>query len=136
MNNKNGKRFTRTQDISWQVYSHVSFDIFDTALLRRTRIPTDIFDLMQYHELEKDQFGSWCFPDNYNFGKLRQEAEKPARIKVWNQYNSHEVSLEEIYQELSRLLQLSDKIRDSLMRLELQVELENLFANEYIKDLR
>lgn len=130
MKPKKGKKFTRPEDINWQDYSHVSFDIFDTAVLRCTRIPTDIFHLMPYHKFDKDKFGSWCFPDN--FAKIRQEAEKMARIKAWAEYRSYEVTLNEIYHELSMLLALTDKEEDSLMGLELQVELENLFANEYI----
>ena len=131
MKRKEGKRLTHAEDINWSNYSHVSFDIFDTTLLRRSRLPTDIFDLMCHHELNQDQFGSWCFPDS--FARLRQEAEKKARIHVWADSKSYEVTLDEIYDELFKVLDLPSKVQAGLKELELRVERDNLFTNEYLQ---
>jgi len=133
MSHRRAKRFNSISSIALSNYSHISFDIFDTALLRRTRLPSDIFEIMRHYSLDKDLFGSWQFPQN--FAKLRQEAENIARAKAWSVSRFYEVTLDEIYNELSIMLCISESIQSGLKQLELKAELDNLLANEYIREI-
>lgn len=81
----------------------ISFDVFDTAIFRKVYKPTDIFDLVE------KKVGK-------NFKKLRLEAQEMARRKKRN------YTLSDIYSVLPQF----DK------SIELQVELENCYANPEI----
>jgi len=133
MKRKGGKRLAIAENIDWSAYTHVSLDIFDTTLLRRTRMPTDIFHLMCHYTLDSDQFGSWRYPDG--FARLRQEAEKIARINAWTHAKSYEVTLDEIYHELAKLIELPGRVETCLKKIELRAERDNLFANEYLRGI-
>jgi len=95
-----------------QIIKHskvVSFDVFDTLLLRNVPHPQDIFTIIE----EKHQI--------YNFKKKRIQAEIQARKT--NFYN--EITLNEIYQFLPNID----------MAYEIEVEKESLFLNLEIYDL-
>lgn len=87
-------------------YDIISFDIFDTLLKRNVKRPTDVF---MYIEKKYNEPG---------FCEERIEAEKKARIKK----NNVEITLEEIYNEMSR--DFYDK--------ELEAEAELLIANKWM----
>ncbi|UJP04454.1 MAG: HAD-IA family hydrolase [Nitrosomonas sp.] len=70
----------------------ISFDIFDTVLIRATEKPTDVFYLLA------QEMG---INDIHAFAAARIEAEKRAREIAWQQRGAVEISLEEIYNTLS-----------------------------------
>ena len=70
----------------------VSFDIFDTALVRATEKPIDAF-LLLAHEIGIDNARA--------FAQARVEAEDQARKLAWQERRVVEISLEEIYSLLS-----------------------------------
>lgn len=98
----------------------VSFDIFDTLILRNVLKPTDIFEIMG----EKIRELSWCD----NFAELRIQAEADSRLHVQNS----ESNLDEIYQEIGRLL--PDHV-DEIKQMELETEKKFITENPFIKKI-
>lgn len=98
----------------------VSFDIFDTLLLRNVYKPTDIFRILAA-KVQKN----WGIED---FAEMRIDAEKTARTRVKNQ----EVNLNEIYDELRRSCELPC---EEIKKLELDLEYEFIKANPFIKEV-
>ena len=92
-------------------YDVISFDIFDTAIFRPFQKPTDLFYLLE------------CKLGIIDFVNLRIKAERAAREK-----KGKEVTLEDIYQELSRYCNVTKKDAE----IELNLELEMCYANPYI----
>jgi FMN phosphatase YigB (HAD superfamily) len=86
----------------------VSFDVFDTLLVRPFINPTDVFLLMERRT------GVTGFHD------ARIEAEQTARNKLYGEIGSAEVTLEQIYETLK--LSESGPSRAALMRLEIETE--------------
>ncbi|SHL62690.1 HAD hydrolase-like protein [Fibrobacter sp. UWH4] len=95
---------------------YVSFDVFDTCLIRRCGRPYKIWDLMADRLFEKDYSrGRLSFTGN------RSLAEKKAS------YGSPYPTLDDIYQELNVAQWGFEK--DSMMNLEMEIEEQELFPN-------
>lgn len=95
---------------------YVSFDVFDTCLIRRCGRPYKIWDLMADKLFEKDDSrGRLSFTGN------RSLAEKKAS------YGSPYPTLDDIYQELNVAQWGLEK--DSMMNLEMEIEEQELFPN-------
>ncbi len=95
-------------------YEYISFDIFDTLIKRNVQTPTDIFEIIE------KRYGN----NLVNFKNKRINAENKARKK--SKYE--EVTLKEIYDELD----YSQKIKEELYKLELQVEKDFCVTNKEI----
>ncbi len=95
-------------------YDVVSFDIFDTLILRNVEQPVDIFSLVE-NRLEVPEFKTY-----------RIQAEKDAR----NKKNSREVTIYEIYQELHKYI-FTDI--EKAINTELEVEEDFCFGNPYFR---
>lgn len=94
-----------------------SFDIFDTLITRNTASPYGIFLIMQEQLKDNNILGEHVFD---NFAELRIKAEKNAR-----QFScAAEISLKDIYIELSKMSYLTDKEIDQLMAFEVQTEID------------
>lgn len=102
----------------------VSFDIFDTLLLRNVVHPTDIFRIVEIEYRNRN--------DNYSFEfhKYRINAEEIARQKS----PAEEIELDEIYHILSDLLG-SQTIANELKQLEIEMESRFLVANGLMRIL-
>lgn len=82
-------------------YDVISFDIFDTAILRYVATPQDIFKLIEKgYELK-------------GFANLRKQIEKELRLE----YSKTEISIEQIYEKLSPYYENHD-----LMEIEIELE--------------
>lgn len=110
-------------------YQNVSFDIFDTLIVRNVQHPTDIFKLV-----EKDaykQFNSGVI----GFSDKRVKAEKELRNRLYTQSRSGKVALEEItYDEIYESLK-SDYDQEQLTYLkekELEYEMLLCAVNEEV----
>ncbi|MFP5111425.1 HAD family hydrolase [Bacillaceae bacterium C204] len=101
-------------------YDVISFDIFDTLLLRPFAQPHHIFMILG----EKLN----CV----NFMSIRMEAEKEARDQAEIKNGNRQVTIYDIY-EIVELRTGIDKQYG--VRLEVQTELEFCFANPYMKDV-
>ncbi|MBQ8612091.1 MAG: HAD-IA family hydrolase [Oscillospiraceae bacterium] len=99
-------------------YDVISFDIFDTLLLRRVADPKDVFTLTA-QKLGME-----------SFARLRAEAEAEARRRVTGK--EKEVELVQIYTVLGEWLGIDIR---AAMRAEIDTELAVCMANPYMKRL-
>ena len=114
----------------------VSFDIFDTAIVRKIEHPIDVF-----YQLEATAAGLGTGPlgsiqaISPGFAKSRIEAEVRARRVSWESCRHHEVTLSEIYGQLAESLDLGPDLIQQLMGLELDLELAHATRNHRIAEL-
>lgn len=101
-------------------YDIVSFDIFDTLILRPFSAPTDVFHLLG------EQFGIM------DFKNIRMWAEYDARIKHYDRYGNMEVNLSDIWKNLEEDVGLSAGLG---IRAESKLEEKLCYANPYMKKL-
>ncbi len=109
----------------------ISFDIFDTVLHRTTHSPVDVFDQMEADARD------WLGRSGTFFRHARIRAEHRARLELEIERQTDEVSLDQIYATLARLLEL-DPGHDGLDRLkarEIELERKLLHAVPFVKDL-
>lgn len=95
----------------------VSFDIFDTLFFRKCFLPEDIFEIVGKHKYVKKYYD---LPST--FKKYRIYAEKNARV---THSDFQDITLEQIYDELS----ISQRARDKIKQIELDTEREFLVVN-------
>jgi HAD superfamily hydrolase (TIGR01549 family) len=99
----------------------ISFDVYDTALLRNVLYPTDIFDLVQI------EAGKKGVQSAAHFKQLRIEAERTARSRT----RREDVRFHEIYDVISE--KIGTRLANQLKELELQVESRFTTFNPFIK---
>lgn len=99
----------------------ISFDVFDTLILRKVSNPEDIFRIME---------DKLKIPD---FAKKRVDIQIKASLKVERKFNYPHADIDEIYECISEELNITDiqKIKE----LELKIEDESLVCNKEIYKL-
>ena len=106
-------------------YDVISFDVFDTLILRNLQMPEDVFYLVQ-----KDLH-------YINLKSLRKEAEWKARQKRNEAFGDYEVTLEEIWDQLNLMTSILPQIgMDSEFRNEQQVCYANPYFLEVVTKLK
>lgn len=102
----------------------VSFDIFDTLVLRSVKDPKDVFDIVEniYNSNECTSIS--------RFKERRVEAEDLARKTT----TKEEITLDDIYIQ-EPLSVFDSQIRLKLMTLEIEIEIKVCYANPQIKPL-
>src|SRR5436309_780754 len=110
-------------------YETISFDIFDTAILRVTQRPKDIFDHCQ------EEVRQWLDDSVFPFTELRMQAERIARINAARDNNFQDVSLEEIYALFAHVTGLDAKTVARIKELELASEERFCYANPRVLEL-
>jgi len=110
----------------------VSFDIFDTLIMRHAKAATDIFAKMYVHNPN-------LFPDYMNeedWKTLRSTMHRMAIKKHYESTGNYEITLDETYSFLPTIL----KDRKKIMRCEIDEEISNCFQNrsmyETIKEVK
>lgn len=98
-------------------YDVVSFDIFDTLILRPFRTPQDLF-IVVGNKLKQ-----------LNFKKIRSEAEREAREEMKKKSGTNEVTIYDIYQIVSKKTGIDVELG---VKAELETEKEFCFANPYM----
>lgn len=98
----------------------ISFDIFDTLILRPFSAPTDVFHMLG------EQFGIM------DFKNIRIWAESDARIKHNDKFGNMEVNLSEIWDNLEKDAGLSS---EEGQKAEILLEEKLCYANPYMKKL-
>lgn len=98
-------------------YDVISFDVFDTLVLRPFSSPPDLFFLLG-DELKY-----------MDFKRIRMEMEWKARERKYKKEGSYEVSLDEIYTVLAEETGID---KESAMKREVELEYEFCFANPYM----
>lgn len=101
-------------------YDIISFDIFDTLILRPFKDPNDLFKILSIKY------------NIVNFSSIRIEAQRIARIKKKRIYEHTEVTLEEIYEEVNKMTGIDAK---QGVENEFNTELEFCYANPYMKEV-
>ena len=110
-------------------YETISFDIFDTAILRVTQRPKDIFDHCQ------EEVRQWLDDSVFPFTELRMQAERIARINAARDNNFQDVNLEEIYALFAHVTGLDAKTVARIKELELASEERFCYANPRVLEL-
>ncbi len=107
-------------------YDIVSFDIFDTILTRLVECPIDIFSIVEQYLIESK------YPAE-GFAIARFESEKIARDSAYKA-GKEEITLENIYEQISSLYPKYDDFLDEAKRIEIFIEvnycvpsIDNLF---------
>lgn len=101
-------------------YDVVSFDIFDTLILRNINEPTHIFMIVG------NKLGI------FNFSKWRILAEKEVREKNYLNYGNRECTLEQIYKRVSYWTGIDAEYGANV---EFETELDFCMANPYMKQV-
>ncbi|MCC8152594.1 MAG: hypothetical protein LIO96_14445 [Lachnospiraceae bacterium] len=96
----------------------VSFDVFDTLILRPFSEPADLF----FFSGEELRYPDWK--------RIRQEMEQEAREKKYKAEGHREVTISEIYDLLERETGVE---KSSAMAMEAELEKRFCFANPYMK---
>lgn len=124
---ESGEHLSRNPELSVSSYVNklkeydvVSFDLFDTLIFRPVSQPADVFYLIE------EKLG---IP---NFKSIREEAEQAARIMRSQKYGDTEVTLEEIWDMLSKKVGCSG---EHGMALEQSIELALCRANPFMLEV-
>jgi predicted HAD superfamily hydrolase len=118
MDHRNKRNFMKLE--TFQPYTHISFDLFDTLLIRRLMQPKDLFTLVE-KSLENDPSFSV-----QNFTAIRIASELAARKK---RDFRKEVTLDAIYEEVAQRMELNEIQANTLKMLELYYEKINITVN-------
>ena len=108
----------------------VSFDIFDTALVRTVGHPTTVFEILEQRHAQR--FGRSWIPAGYSFADLRYWAEREARRRSTARGGSIEIGIADIYAVIGARLDLDADRTLELQQAELDLEREVLLANPQI----
>lgn len=101
-------------------YDVVSFDIFDTLILRPFERPTDLFHMV----------GARL--DYLDFARFRAETERKARQRKYKEEKTYEVTLEEIWEMMEEDVGIPKK---EGMSAETEAELTYCFGNPYMLEV-
>lgn len=101
-------------------YDIISFDIFDTLILRPFNNPKDLFKILSpYYNI-------------VDFTAIRVRAQATARKKKKESYGHTEITINDIYKELN--LQVGISINDGVQK-EFELEKQFCYANPYMSEV-
>ncbi|WP_446424414.1 HAD-IA family hydrolase, partial [Mailhella sp.] len=112
------------EDIKKQIvaYDVISFDVFDTLLIRPFWEPTDLFAILEDYVNKRLQT-----VDSIHFKTIRVEAEKVARHTSWVFNNkSQDITLDDIYEKIGAITCLDTQILEEIKAKEIELELKYL----------
>lgn len=105
----------------------VSFDIFDTLILRPLYEPKDLFRLMDNNFSHIDKK-----PRTFEFSEMRVESEKLARKTFSDQ---EDIGIDQIYQILSELYKVEPSTTEKMKTLEVEYEIRLCYQRKTAKEL-
>lgn len=109
----------------------VSFDIFDTLIMRPFWAPEDLFTFLDkyFREISGNETGM-------DFSKIRIEAERTVRKKLCGEYKEkQEVTLEEIYQEIEIITGVQHNIIEQMKEKEKEQEIRFCVSRKTAKEI-
>ena len=108
----------------------VSFDIFDTLVLRPFWSPIDLFTFLnkEFRELSNIETGM-------DFSKIRVEAERSARTKLCNKPNIQDITLDQIYEEIKNITKIDEEIIKKLKAKEQELEIRFCTKRKTAKEI-
>lgn len=104
----------------------ISFDIFDTAILRKVYAPSDIFKIIEETFIRRHG------PLSFDFKKIRLNAEPKAYKSISVVTYTESICLDEIYDYIQCKLNISKHELAKLKTIEMEIELKFSTRNEYI----
>lgn len=108
----------------------VSFDVFDTLLVRPVVKPTDLFFIVEERVREDENLPNIPFMD------IRPWAEKEARAWIGKASPHYEdITLDEIYDVIADRCNLSPEICKRIKQIEIDIELRYLSARKTLKPI-
>ncbi len=113
---------------AWPFARVVSFDVFDTLLVRKVAAPRDVF----LHLATPAPFAAWSL-DPLSLAQHRQEAENDARRRGVVARGSVEVTLHEIHQVLAERLRRPMSDIPAMVRAEQMVERALCVAHPHLR---
>lgn len=105
---------------------YVSFDVFDTAVLRIVKEPADLFDLVERW------YRTTVGPLTFRFRVVRVESERLARERVWTRNSCTETTLDEIYECMEEVFGVAHETAMVLKDLEVATELKGCTRNDEV----
>ncbi|GBG07204.1 hypothetical protein PAT3040_01752 [Paenibacillus agaridevorans] len=104
-------------ELKRQIDAHdtISFDVFDTLIMRKTLFPADVFDIVGYRAVQSGIELS-------NFREIRIHAEQKNPLRSANLYD--------IYDHLQNITGISDTEHEKLLQLEIEVEKQIIVRRE------
>ncbi|MGV3710562.1 MAG: hypothetical protein ACO1Q7_17155 [Gemmatimonas sp.] len=124
-----GEVFRGHLESHWAAAQIVSFDIFDTAIVRKCQSPRDVFLFLVDHAPFKDNGSA------EHFAVLRQQAENAARTRAHGLTGSTEATLHEIHTELSKLAGFDAALVPQMVAAEEAVELSLCITHPFIHQI-
>ncbi len=109
---------------------YVSFDIFDTLILRPFWNPTDLFLLLNplFEEVTQKAF-------QIPFDRIRILSEEYARRKLAERGNAQDVTLREIYEAMEKIFQIDETVVWKMYESEIQYEIRFCTVRKAGKEL-
>ena len=110
------------EELRSQIRTHdiISFDMFDTLVMRKTLYPTDVFEILE-DRAKKRGIGV------KNLKKFRRDAEIETISEIPDIYR--------IYEEFQRLTGIGDEQKKELLQLEIEIEKDVLIPRYKMVDL-
>lgn len=105
-------------------HDYISFDIFDTLLVRPLNEPNDLFDYMN------DKVIALTNNKIRNFREARLEAKKYCDFS-----NTEEIILEARYNAIQEKYNLTDIEKEAIYNLELEIEEKILYKRKFVNDI-
>ncbi|MEP6781991.1 MAG: hypothetical protein ABJC26_18980 [Gemmatimonadaceae bacterium] len=128
-----GRPLTRGEIFRGQLESHwtaakvVSFDVFDTAIVRKVAAPRDVFLFLANHAPFAGNGSS------QHFAALRQQAEGIARRRIHAATGSGEANLNEIHTDLAALAGFDVSLVPQMVTAEQSIELSLCMAHPFLQ---
>lgn len=116
---------THSAELAEQIRKHdiISFDIFDTLLLRPFMHPTDLFEYLNSHAKQI------AHDPSLDFAAIRKQSERIAFSHALERGDG-EITISEIYQVLSEEFSISEDVCRNMMELEIRTEKKFLYRRE------
>jgi FMN phosphatase YigB (HAD superfamily) len=124
-----GEVFRGHLESHWATAKIVSFDIFDTAIVRKCQSPRDVFLFLADHAPFRGKGSA------EHFAQLRQQAENTARTRVHAQTGSGEATLQEIHTELAKLAGFDASLVPQMVAAEEAIELSLCITHPFIHQI-
>ena len=115
------------------IYKVLSLDVFDTLVWRKVPEPEDVFLILGRQLTEAGQLRSHISP--VGFAELRQQAQSVARERTQAATGSREVTLYDIYAEISDAIFADGFDTEARVQAELACESGQLILDEQIAEL-
>ena len=121
-----GEIFRGQLESGWAAAKIISFDIFDTAIVRKCQSPRDVFLFLADHAPFKGH------GDSRHFANLRQRAEDSARQRVRAAMGTSEATLFEIHTDLAALAGFAASVVPQMVAAEEAVELSLCIVHPFM----